>query len=125
MLDQTEKIADATAAQFFWYLQDFNAIPVITWGSKGEILTVNDAYLDLIGYSRDDFEKGRINWKEITPKNYLPLDEKCIKELEHQEIATVYEKEYVRKDGSNVKVRLYNARAQGSENQCVAAIIKL
>jgi PAS domain S-box-containing protein len=59
-------------------LMDFNVVPIITWSYDGGVLTANDAFLDLIGYTRDEMNSGKINWRSLTPPEYLPLDENCI-----------------------------------------------
>lgn len=119
-----KKILPHEAVEYFWALGEFNVVPVITWSFDGNIITTNQAYLDLIGYTREDFEKGRISWRKITPKEYLSFDEKCIEELKVQRIATTYEKIYIRKDGEKIWVRLHNASADfGAAKKGVAIII--
>jgi PAS domain S-box-containing protein len=122
MKTKEETLSEQTASNYFWQLANFNVVPVITWDFDGHVLSANNAYLDLIGYTRDDFNKGKINWRSITPSEFVHLDDQCMKELQTKEIAKPYEKIYIRKDGSRVKIRLYNARARG-EKHCVAMIV--
>src|SRR4030095_12491567 len=89
-------------------LMDFNVVPIITWSFDGAVLTANDAFLDLIGYTRDEMNAGAINWRSLTPPEYLPLDENCIKQLARSPIAAPYVKEYVRKDGKRIAIKLFN-----------------
>ena len=37
-------------------------IGLIFWNRSGAITEANDAFLDLIGYSRDDLVSGRVDW---------------------------------------------------------------
>jgi PAS domain S-box-containing protein len=78
----------------FWDL-DSTAVP-----------DANDAYLRLIGYSRDDLQAGRIDWHAITPPEYHALDEQAIAELRRTGTHRPFEKELLRPDGTRVPVLL-------------------
>jgi PAS domain S-box-containing protein len=110
---------------FLKHLMDFNVVPIIIWSFDGNVLSANDAFLDLIGYSRTEMDAGKINWRALTPPEYLPLDEHCIQELEKFPIATPYVKEYFRKDGSRVAIRLFNGCDPEVPGQGVAMIIEI
>jgi len=125
MQDKRNSISQETAAACFWNLFDFNAVSIITWNFDGSFITANDAYLNLVGYSRQEFEQGKVNWRGLTPPEYLHLDEQCIRELETKGIAKPYEKEYIHKNGSRVKIRLYNALAKGKEKIGVGLILPI
>ena len=108
------------------YLQlpmGFNAVPIGIWRYDGGFIEVNDALLDLIGYSRADFAAGAINWRELTPPGYLPLDPDCIRQLADAPVAEPYVKEYVRKDGSQVAIRLFNGRDMHVPGQGIVIIL--
>src|SRR5882724_1673241 len=47
-------------------LRDANVLGVVVMGEH-RVHEANDAYLDIIGYSRDDLEAGRIAWQKLTP----------------------------------------------------------
>ena len=40
----------------------------------GSVFQINDEFLRIIGYSRDDLDNSGIRWDEITPSEFLPLD---------------------------------------------------
>ncbi|MDR3405033.1 MAG: PAS domain S-box protein [Chthoniobacter sp.] len=88
----------------FRRLVDSNAQGVIFWKTNGEITGANDAFLRLVGYSREDLEAGRINWVALTPPEYEDLDRHCLAELAAKGVCPPYEKEYFRKDGSRVSL---------------------
>src|SRR5690348_13943344 len=75
-----------------------------TWRADGAILDANDALLQLLLCQREDIQAGRIRWPDITPAEYEPLDARAIQELGHRGECTPFEKEYLRSDGSRVRV---------------------
>ena len=73
-----------------------------------------DAFLTMVGYSRDDLEAGLINWSIITPPEYAERDRQGMHEIAASGVCTPYEKEYLRKDGS--RVALLNGAAAFEDN---------
>lgn len=72
---------------------------------KGNLLDVNNSYLKLVGYTRD--EALRLNSSDITPKKYKSQEEEQLKKLFEDKCYGPYEKEYIQKDGTLINVRLY------------------
>ena len=72
--------------------------------ASGELIFVNDAYLEIVGYSREDFENGLLKWNEITSPKFHQEDRKSIEKAREKGKSKQYEKEYIRKDGSRVPV---------------------
>ena len=62
----------------FRKLADSDIIGVIFGDVHGGISYANDEYLRIIGYSREEFESGRIGWAAVTPPEWLPVDEQAI-----------------------------------------------
>ncbi len=69
----------------------------------------SDAFLQLVGYSREDLMGGRLNWPDLTPPEYETLDELAHEEGLHFGACTPYEKELIRKDGTRVPVLVTTA----------------
>ena len=86
-----------------------STIAGIVSGEFDRIPEVNDAFLDLVGYSREDLAAGRLLWPDLTPPEYSPLDELAHEEGLRFGACTPYEKELLRKDGSRVPVLLATA----------------
>jgi PAS domain S-box-containing protein len=70
---------------------------------------VNDAFLDLVGYSREDLVAGRMHWPDLTPPEYAGLDELAHEEGLRFGACTPFEKELIRKDGARVPVLVATA----------------
>ncbi len=74
-----------------------------------QVPEANDAFLDLAGYTRDDLAEGRLRWSELTPAEYVPLDDLAHEESLRFGACTPYEKEMMRKDGTRVPVLVASA----------------
>ncbi len=83
---------------------DANVIGVSVNRADGEILEANDYYLDLIGYSREELERGEANWRVVTSSEWLAVDEAAIEALVERGVSAPYESEYLRRDGRRVDV---------------------
>lgn len=83
---------------------DANVIGILFGDVYGNIAEANDELLRAVGYSREDLHAGRLRWIDITPPEFLPLDDRGIAQAREWGTCTPYEKQYVRKDGSCVWV---------------------
>ncbi|MFN0100790.1 MAG: sigma 54-interacting transcriptional regulator [Bryobacteraceae bacterium] len=81
----------------------------IVSGEFERIPDANSAFLDLVGYSREDLLAGRLRWPDITPPEYLSLDELAHEEVLRLGNSAPFEKELIRKDGTRVKVSVATA----------------
>ena len=81
----------------------------IVSGEFDRIPDANDAFLELVGYSREDLLAGRLHWPELTPPEYGPLDELAHEEGLRFGACTPFEKELIRKDGTRVPVLVATA----------------
>lgn len=70
----------------------------------GRLLEVNDEYLRILGYTRDDFEQGRFQWDKCTAPEHLMRDHRAIQDVVATGRCAPYEKDYIRKDGRPVRV---------------------
>ena len=109
----------------FRRLVDSNAQAVIFWNTKGEITGGNDAFLLLVGYTREDLVAGRINWMAMTPPEYAKLDQKALEELAATGVCESYEKEWICQDGSRVPVLLGAAMFEDDPDEGVCFVLDL
>jgi PAS domain S-box-containing protein len=86
-----------------------NMIGMKFWAGDGEITLANQAYLNIIGYTQEDLEAGRLKLSEITSPEYHSLEKQAREEIRQQGTCAPYEKEYIRKDGSRVTVLIGGA----------------
>ncbi len=75
-------------------LAESNLIGILFGDVNGGIHEANDEFLRLVGYTREELQRGELNWIEITPPEYLPLDESGIADAKANGVCAPYEKEY-------------------------------
>ncbi|MGO9781780.1 MAG: SpoIIE family protein phosphatase [Streptosporangiaceae bacterium] len=68
------------------------------------VYDANDAYLEIIGYGRDDLKAGGIAWRAITPPEWAEREDDAIAQLRQFGACRPFEKEYVHRDGHRVPV---------------------
>jgi hypothetical protein len=86
-------------------LQRSEHLGVVTC-SPERVIRANDAYLKMIGFTRDEMEGGLIDWRAITTPNSLIRDDQAIIELRDHGTCLPFEKEYVLRDGTRLPVLL-------------------
>ncbi|MEH2238607.1 PAS domain S-box protein [Nostoc sp.] len=90
----------------FGRLVESNILGVIVADLNGLIIEANDAFLQMLNYTREDLRSGRIRWGEITPLEYIEVSERSIEELRIAGSCKPFEQKYIRKDGSLVPALL-------------------
>jgi PAS domain S-box-containing protein len=102
----------------FLSLYDANVIGITFWDESGQLTEANGAFLDLIGYGREDLVAGQVRWDRITGA----IDESD-SDLE-SELRDTFElkpalRPFVRKDGSTVSLLFSAAPQKGSRRKMV------
>jgi PAS domain S-box-containing protein len=105
-------------------LIDSNVIGVVIEREDGSVIEANDYYLDLIGFTRAELERGQVDWRSITPSEWQAADEVALGELRTRGKSTPYEKEYLRRDGSRVPV-LVTTTAWGPGKQGATFVLDI
>ncbi|MDB5575791.1 MAG: multi-sensor signal transduction multi-kinase, partial [Bradyrhizobium sp.] len=106
-------------------LVDANIIGILTWAVDGRIVEANDAFLDMLGYSREDLVLGKLRRKELTPAEWRDADDQAIAAMKATGTVQPREKEYFRKDGSRVPVLVGGANLEGTLEEGVAFVLDL
>jgi PAS domain S-box-containing protein len=106
-------------------LVDSNIVGIVIGDVQGQIIEANQAFLDIVGYTREDLVSGRLRWTELTPADWRDADEQAIEELKAAGVVQPREKEYFRKDGSRVPVLIARALFEWKPDEGVAFVLDL
>ncbi|MDX6692820.1 MAG: hypothetical protein QOF02_423 [Blastocatellia bacterium] len=109
----------------FRRLSDSNMIGIMFWDLKGRITQANDAFLEMLRYTRADLEAGQINWEAATVKDKSALDERAFAQMRDTGACTPFEREFIRKDGTRTTLLFGSALLEGSQNKIVCFAIDL
>jgi PAS domain S-box-containing protein len=114
-------------------LVDANIIGIFTWQLTGEnpeeslavIVDVNDAFLRIVGYDREDLVTGSLDQRILTPPEWQDRTQRAMAEMKMTGSFQPYEKEYFRKDGTRVPVLIGAATFEEGGSQGVAFVLDL
>lgn len=109
----------------FKTITDSNVIGVMQYRYDGSLVKVNDALLRMLGYSREEFERNGLSWRELTPPEWEDIDKRNLETLRSTGSVQAYEKEYFRKDGSRLPVYVGAANYQGTNEEGIAYILDI
>ncbi|MEH2418093.1 hybrid sensor histidine kinase/response regulator [Nostoc sp.] len=130
----------------FKRLVDSNIIGVIVTNMDGAIAEANDAFLEMVGYSQEDLQAGRIRWRDIIPPEYIEANNSAIPslrdatrtvsfstrrfananaELTTKGVCQPFENEYIRKDNSRVPILLGSALLENNPNNIISFVLDL
>ena len=126
--DLTEELRVAAAlregAELMGRLRDANVLGVGLVGEDG-VRDANDAYLDIIGYSRGDLMAGRVDWRAVSPEQYRPVEADAMAQLRASGACRPFEKEYVHRDGHRVPVLIGAAVVSRNPLRWVSFVVDL
>ena len=106
-------------------LVDANIVGVLMSNVEGQIVEANDAFLNMVGYSREDLTSGRLRWTQLTPPEWRACTDRAVAHLRETGRCEVYEKEYFRQDGTRVPVLLAAAAVEDTRGEYVAFVLDL
>ncbi len=87
----------------------------------GNFKEANDAFLTMLGYTRDEMLAGKLNWEVITPLDRLVPDTEARAQLKSTGFLPLREREYVHKDGRHIAA-LVGAAALDGKTECISYI---
>jgi PAS domain S-box-containing protein len=105
-------------------LIESNIIPMVCTNME-RISEANDVFLNMVGYSRDDLDKGAMDWMKMTPPEYVSKDTHALEQIEKLGFCTPFEKEYIRRDGSRVPILIGSTVLSTSPLETLCFVVDL
>lgn len=104
-------------------LSQAGLVGIVRVAKGGSVIEANDAYLRIIGYDRDELERGEVEWARITPPEWHAADQHALARMRVTGTAMPREKEYVRKDGTRVPVVVGGVMVDKSTDEVLAFVL--
>jgi PAS domain S-box-containing protein len=111
-------------AELMGRLRDANVLGVVVNGGD-RVHEANDAFLEMIGYSRDELAAGCISGGRITAPEWVVRDLEARQQLLRTGSFRPYEKEYLHRDGHRVPVLVGGALVSRSPRRWVTYVVDL
>lgn len=109
----------------FRRLVEANLVGVGVAYCSGQVIEANDAYLNILGYTREDLQEGQIDWIQITPPEYRENIDRIIETLRTQGKTPPDSREYLRKDGSRIPVLVGNTLLDEDTQTFIGLVVDL
>jgi len=107
----------------FRRLADSNTVGVITYNAGGTMTDANEAFLNSLGYSREDLASGRLRWNEMASVEPQPQDKAAAEALMTQGKNGPYETTLVGKQGQPVPVVVAAALVENHPDQVMSFVL--
>ena len=100
-------------------------VGVIVGSLDGQALEVDDAFCDIIGYSREDILGGVVTWQSVTPPEYHARVLSALERAARGDIPEPFEQEYLRKDGTRFPLIVGGGPLPGTPPRVVVFIVDM
>ena len=104
---------------------DSNMIGIVFGNAEGAITDANEAFLHLIGYTREDLVADQISWPSLTTIESHTRQLEALAELASTGRCSPFETEIIRKDGVRVWVLIGAARLSAQRREGVAWVLDI
>ena len=109
----------------FRCLVESDLIGVFVGNREGEVTEANNEALSMLGYDRTDLEAHRLRWDRFTPPDQMPVVDRWSREIAAGRGTSPAEIEYLRKDGSRVRVLVGLASLRNPEGEAIGIALDL
>ena len=115
---ETQRALEASE-QRFRRMFDSNVVGMIFSDRQGQNIQVNDRFLEMIGYTREELEAKRIPWDILNP--HLTINDHLLE----QGKVCIWEKDYYRKDGIRISALFRAALLPDSPDQTICIVLDI
>ncbi|BCL38601.1 response regulator [Nostoc sp. MS1] len=119
-----QKALQESETRFRWLFAS-NVIGIAFWNLDGKVIEANDAYLQLVGYTREEMQAGAVDWQKITPPASKQINLQVLDELRQFGFSAPIEKYYIHKTGKLVPILTACAFLEDSQSDGIAFVIDL
>lgn len=124
---------DSRAAEFalhtskirFQRVFESNVVGIAFWNENYRIVEANDAFLEMIGYTRRQLNDGLVDWQLATPREFAAADQAAVAALTETGSCPPYKKEFQHRSGRRVSVLMSAARMEAAEFAGVAIAVDI
>ncbi len=95
-------------------LSESGIIGIAYFDINGRISDANETFLSMIGYNREELDKGFVRWDHLLPREWLPYMQKVAHAFTTTGRIAPYETEYLGRDGSTFWGLFGAARIEGT-----------
>jgi PAS domain S-box-containing protein len=122
---QTEDAIRASEVKFRTFFES-NMLPIAFWNTNGHVYESNDAFAQLMGYTKEQIADERFSWLDSTPVQYRHLHEEGVRAaIERKTFIDPYEVELIRKNGDRIAVLVGYTMLEGSSEKGVAFFLNV
>lgn len=114
-----------TSETRFRRMAESNIIGVTIGDDSGRFTYANDVYLQMIGYTRADFELGRVRWDSVTPADQSHIPRLIRKRLAETGTSGPIETVHLHKNGRRVPVLIGLTAIDESESRAIGFVLDL
>ena len=129
-LDQANQLLHAEIAERqkaeakFRQLFESNLVGLFVSDFAGTFLDANNAFLDLLGYTRAELLAGTIQRDALTPAEFHHLSQNAVQAMQEIGSSGTYEKEYWHKSGKRISTLVAVARLEQTET-CIGFVLDI
>ncbi|HVZ74075.1 MAG TPA: PAS domain S-box protein [Polyangia bacterium] len=99
---------------------------VVVDRERDRVCEINDALLDMLGYTREELMSGAVRWSDLTPPLMREeVDRLGLEELRARGVSSLREKSFTRRDGSEVPVLVGAAALPEPPGAYIAFVLDL
>lgn len=110
----------------FWKLLNANLLGIVLWRNNA-VYEANEAFLNMLGYTRKDMDAGLLHRDAITPSEFKAQDEEMMALRHAQGMTPPYEKQYFHKNGHRIDVMVAAAvtNEDNSDDEGIAYVLDI
>jgi PAS domain S-box-containing protein len=95
---------------------NLHQVGMVISDGQGKILDINEAFTQILGYTREECLSGAVNWESLTPPDQRHLSQRAIAEIKRSGVHSPFEKEFFDKQGNRISVLVQTTYLKGFQD---------